>query len=51
MSGIVLSILFLLFLYFGYRDDYRRDKKKFIYTVLGVFGFIIFFLLRQYILE
>ena len=49
MNGIILSIIFLVFLYFGYRDDFQRDKKKFIYTVLGVFGLILFFIFKQYI--
>jgi hypothetical protein len=32
----IFGLLFLVFLYFGYRDDFSRDKKAFIKTVLGV---------------
>lgn len=35
---IILGFCFIVFLYFGYRDDFRRDKKRFINTILGVFG-------------
>ena len=45
--GLVV-ILILLFFYFGYKDDYKRDPKEFIRTIIGVpiaifasfFGFI-----------
>jgi len=28
------TLLFIAFLYFGYRDDYRRNKREFIVTIL-----------------
>ena len=37
IAYLVLSFCFLLFLYFGYRNDFRRGPKEFISTVLGVF--------------
>lgn len=36
VAYLVLSFCFCVFLYFGYRDDFRRDQKKFVTTVLGV---------------
>ncbi|MFK7774610.1 MAG: hypothetical protein AB8F94_20895 [Saprospiraceae bacterium] len=36
IAYLVLSFCFLMFLYFGYRDDFRRDQKKNITTVFGV---------------
>ena len=36
---IVIAIMiigFLAFLYFGYRDDFRRNKGEFITIILGV---------------
>lgn len=32
---ILLIILIPVFLYFGYRDDYRRNPKTFIKTIIG----------------
>ena len=34
IAYLILGICFILF--FGYRNDFRRDQKKFITTVLGV---------------
>ena len=34
---ILALIGFALLLYFGYRDDFRRDPKGFVKTVFGVF--------------
>jgi hypothetical protein len=36
MEFPIFGLFFLVFLYFGYRDDFSRDKKAFIKTVLGV---------------
>lgn len=36
VAYLVLSFCFCVFLYFGYRDDFRRDQKKFVTTILGV---------------
>lgn len=36
IAYLVLGFCFMMFLYFGYRDDFRRDQKKFITTILGV---------------
>ena len=36
IAYLVLGFCFIMFLYFGYRDDFRRDQKKLITTVLGV---------------
>jgi len=30
------TLLFIAFLYFGYRDDYRRNKREFIVTIIAV---------------
>ena len=32
----ILTIGFLAFLYFGYRDDFRRNKGEFITIIFGV---------------
>ena len=49
--GLVLGlvILFLAFFYFGYRDDFRRNKKEFVGTVIGViiFGIVCYFLISN----
>ncbi len=37
IAYLVLGICFILLLYFGYRDDFRRDQKKFVNTVLSIF--------------
>jgi hypothetical protein len=35
--GILMSLTMLsLFLYFGYKDDYKRNPKEFIKTIIGV---------------
>ena len=36
IAYIILGFCFLVFLYFGYRDDSQRDRKKFVTTILGV---------------
>lgn len=46
---VLLVVLGLAFLYFGYRDDYRRDSKKFIQTVCGIFLMGSLFVLSQYL--
>ena len=41
-SFLVLGVLFVAFLYWGYKDDFRRDPKEFLYsvggTILHLFG-------------
>ncbi|MGK0363744.1 MAG: hypothetical protein ACI85O_000797 [Saprospiraceae bacterium] len=37
------TLLCIAFFYFGYRDDYRRDKKGFIITIVSVFTWGIVF--------
>ena len=53
--GLVLGlvILFLAFFYFGYRDDFRRNKKEFVGTVIGViiFGIVCYFSISNSPLE
>jgi hypothetical protein len=36
MECPIFGLLFLVFLYFGYRDDFSRDKKGLKKTILGV---------------
>ena len=36
IAYLILGFCFLAFMYFGYRDDIKRDKKEFINTILGV---------------
>ncbi len=41
-------ILFGLFLYFGYKDDYKRDPKAFVKTIATLFlGLLTFVLIMQ----
>ena len=32
---IILIILIPIFLYFGYRDDYKRNPETFVKTIIG----------------
>lgn len=49
MEFLTLALLFLAFLYFGYRDDFKRNPRVFIGTVLGVFGsFLIIYYLESW---
>lgn len=40
LSAIILISLFLLFLYYGYKDDFKRDPKEFKKAVLGTLAII-----------
>jgi|GEM_PF-2707625 len=52
MEFPIFGLLFLVFLYFGYRDDFGRDKKGFKKTILGVlFIGSIYLILGQIDLE
>lgn len=35
-ESIVLLLIFVLFLYFGYKDDFKRNPSEFSRTILGV---------------
>jgi len=48
MTYIIPLVIFGLFLYFGYKDDYQRNKKEFIFTIFGVFAAMIAFALFNY---
>ena len=49
MGHLLLPIVMCLLLYLGYKDDFERDKKGFVFTVIGVLAFGgAFFLLSQY---
>jgi len=38
---LFLVFLLLLFFYFGYRDDYKRNPKQFLKIIIGVpLGFV-----------
>lgn len=36
LLGALVLFAFVALLYFGYRDDFRRNPRKFIYTTVGV---------------
>jgi len=38
-----IGIILILFFYFGYKDDYKRNPKEFILTLIGVILSIISF--------
>ncbi len=42
-----IIILFVLFLYFGYKDDFNRDIIGFVLTIIGVISFIIGYMLKD----
>ncbi len=49
IAYIILGFCFLTFLYFGYRDDFNRNPRRFIGTVLGVLGsFLIVYFLESW---
>ncbi len=47
MSGALMVLGLIVFLYFGYKDDFKRNKSEFIYTIIGVFIFMISFYLIE----
>jgi hypothetical protein len=47
--AILFFIIFMAFLYFGYRDDYRRDKNGFKRIILGILGSTIILLISFYV--
>jgi hypothetical protein len=49
LIGSLLSLIFITFLYFGYRDDYKSNKKGFKKTVFGLFGLFILILLGSFL--
>jgi uncharacterized membrane protein YjjP (DUF1212 family) len=36
IAWIIIISLFVVYLYFGYRDDYRRNPKQFKRIILGI---------------
>lgn len=32
----IIGIVMILFFYFGYKNDYKRNSKEFIKTIIGV---------------
>lgn len=36
LGYVFIGILLVLFFYFGYRDDYKRDKRGFVKTIIRV---------------
>lgn len=53
-SILIFSVIILIYIYFGYKDDYKRDKNGFKIGCFGVIGtFIIFyiFLIVENIIE
>ncbi|MDF1698335.1 MAG: hypothetical protein P1U56_20970 [Saprospiraceae bacterium] len=45
MEYAIGGILLAAFLYFGYKDDYHRNSKEFIFMLIGVGFFIVGFLI------
>lgn len=37
IAVLVIGAIIVLFFYFGYKDDYKRNPKEFVTTVIGVF--------------
>ena len=36
LAAIVIGIVVVLFLYYGYKDDFKRNPKEFVRTIFGV---------------
>lgn len=36
LAAMVIGIAVVLFLYYGYKDDFKRDPKEFARTIFGV---------------
>lgn len=36
LTYLVIGIIVILFLYFGYKDDFKRNPKSFFKTIFGV---------------
>lgn len=49
MENLLIITAITLFLYFGYKDDYKRNKKGFVITIVGILSLGIgFILLNNY---
>lgn len=49
MSSALIVLGLIVFLYFGYKDDFKRNKSEFIYTIAGVLIFMIsFYVIETY---
>lgn len=42
---LAIGIIVMLFFYFGYKDDYKRNPKEFILTLTGVILSIVSFVI------
>jgi len=36
LAYLIIGIVVILFFYFGYKDDYKRNPNEFIKTIIGV---------------
>jgi hypothetical protein len=41
MMYLFFALIFIAYIYFGYKDDFKRDKINFKITVLGIFGILL----------
>jgi amino acid transporter len=41
MMYLVFALIFIAYLYFGYKDDYKRDNISFKMTVFGILGMLL----------
>jgi hypothetical protein len=49
MENLLIITAITLSLYFGYKDDYKRNKKGFVITIVGILSLGIgFILLNNY---
>ncbi len=51
ISYIIIAFVFSVFIYFGYKDDYKRDKNGFKTTVFRIIGTLICLLIVYIILD
>jgi hypothetical protein len=47
---IIFIVVFGIFLYFGYKDDYKRDKNSFTKTIAFILGMFVYILLWSFLI-
>jgi amino acid transporter len=41
MMYLFFALIFIAYIYFGYKDDYKRDGAKFKNTIFGILGMVL----------
>ncbi len=48
LSNLAIGIILMLFFYFGYKDDYKRNPKEFIKTIIIVVPIVLLIIAINY---